>query len=146
MAKKRLYDEDVKNVIKNVAVYSRKSKYTGKGESIGNQIEECRGYLRYNYPEEYENMNIVEFEDEGYSGGNINRPQFQEMLKDIKNRKFDTVICYRLDRISRNTADFSSLIKLFEKLDVTFISTKDKFDTNTSTGKAMMLMVSVLHN
>lgn len=129
--------------IKNVAIYSRKSKYTGKGESIGNQIEMCRDYLRSNYPDEFDSFNIDVYEDEGYSGGNTNRPHFQEMLKNIKSRKYDTVICYRLDRISRNTADFSNLINVFEKLNVSFISIKDRFDTTTSTGKAMMLMVSV---
>lgn len=129
--------------VKNIAVYSRKSKYTGKGESIGNQIEMCRDYLRSNYREEFDNFNIDVYEDEGYSGGNTNRPHFQEMLKNIKARKYDTVICYRLDRISRNTADFSNLINVFEKLNVSFISIKDRFDTTTSTGKAMMLMVSV---
>ena len=129
--------------IKNVAIYSRKSKYTGKGESIENQIEMCRDYLRSNYREEFDNFSIDVYEDEGYSGGNTNRPHFQEMLKNIKARKYDTVICYRLDRISRNTADFSTLINIFEKLNVSFISIKDRFDTTTSTGKAMMLMVSV---
>lgn len=129
--------------IKNVAIYSRKSKYTGKGESIGNQIEMCREYLRSNYRDEFDNFNIDEYEDEGFSGGNTKRPHFQEMLKNIKARKYDTVICYRLDRISRNTADFSNLINVFEKFNVSFISIRDNFDTTSSTGKAMMLMVSV---
>lgn len=129
--------------IKNVAIYSRKSKYTGKGESIENQVEMCKEYLRCNYPDRYEDMSLTIYEDEGYSGGNTNRPQFQEMLKDINSRKYDTVICYRLDRISRNTADFSILINNLEKLNVSFISIRDRFDTSTPTGKAMMLMVSV---
>ena len=129
--------------IKNVAIYSRKSKYTGKGESIDNQIEMCKEYLRVNYRDDYDEMKLSVFEDEGYSGGNINRPQFQIMLSDIKKRKFDTVICYRLDRISRNTADFSRLMEDFNKLDVSFISMRDRFDTATSTGRAMMMMVSV---
>ncbi|MCR4692544.1 MAG: recombinase family protein [Firmicutes bacterium] len=128
---------------KNVALYSRKSKFTGKGESIDNQIEMCKEYLRINFPEDFSSMNIVTYEDEGYSGGNTNRPQFQKMLKDINDKKFDTVICYRLDRISRNTADFAELMKKFEKLNISFISIRDRFDTSTPTGKAMMMMVSV---
>ena len=130
-------------VIKNVAIYSRKSKFTGKGESIDNQIELCKDYLKIHYSDLYDDMNIDIYEDEGYSGGNINRPQFQEMLKAINKKKYDTVICYRLDRISRNTSDFANLMKLFEKLNVFFISIRDKFDTTTPTGVAMMMMVSV---
>ena len=61
------------------AIYSRKSKYTGKGESIENQIETCKDYLK-----RYMNINIsdddiVVFNDEGFTGANTDRPQFQEM-------------------------------------------------------------------
>ena len=57
---------------RKVAIYSRKSKYTGKGESIGNQIELCRDYLRMHMGEEAA-ANAIVFEDEGFSGGNLDR-------------------------------------------------------------------------
>ena len=129
--------------LKNIAVYSRKSKFTGKGESIDNQIEMCKAYLKMHFSDKYDYMNITVFEDEGFSGGNTNRPQFQEMLKMIKERKFDTLICYRLDRISRNTGDFVKLIEELKQYGVSFISIKENFDTNTPLGTAMMMVSSI---
>ena len=53
---------------------------------------------------------FIIYEDEGFSGKNIKRPQFQKMLSDAKEKEFNVLICYRLDRISRNISDFSTLI------------------------------------
>jgi len=58
-----------------IAIYSRKSRYTGKGESIGNQIDLCREYIRTHYGDAAAEHAVV-FEDEGFSGGNLNRPMF----------------------------------------------------------------------
>ena len=63
----------MKNTSNVIAIYSRKSKFTGKGESIGNQVELCREYIRTHYGDEAADKAVV-FEDEGFSGGNINRP------------------------------------------------------------------------
>ena len=125
------------------AIYSRKSKYTGKGESIENQIETCKDYLK-----RYMNINIsdddiVVFNDEGFTGANTDRPQFQEMLKSIRNNEIDTVICYRLDRISRSVVDFVNLYEEWQQYDVNFVSVKEQFDTSTPMGKAM-LMISIV--
>ncbi|WP_195251033.1 recombinase family protein [Romboutsia sp. 1001713B170207_170306_H8] len=120
------------------AIYSRKSKFTGKGESIENQIQLCMEYAK--------NLGITDFliyEDEGFSGWSTNRPRFQEMLQDAKNKKFNYLICYRLDRISRNVSDFSTLIEELNKLDISFISIKEQFDTSTPMGRAMMYISSV---
>ena len=68
---------------KVIAIYSRKSKFTGKGESIGNQIELCRAYIRMNDGEDAAEKAVV-YEDEGFSGGNLNRPAFKEMMKATK--------------------------------------------------------------
>ena len=54
-----------------IAIYSRKSKFTGKGESIGNQIELCKDYIRNMFGEKYVELCEV-FEDEGFSGGSEN--------------------------------------------------------------------------
>ena len=93
-----------------IAIYSRKSRYTGKGESIGNQIDLCREYIRTHYGDAAAEHAVV-FEDEGFSGGNLNRPDFKKMMTAAKERKFKAIVVYRLDRISRNISDFSSLIE-----------------------------------
>ena len=76
----------MKNKIR-IAIYSRKSKYTDKGDSIGNQIELAKEYIKAHYPSDKYDVEIKEYEDEGFSGGNIDRPHFQEFLKDPVNCK-----------------------------------------------------------
>ena len=122
-----------------IAIYSRKSIFTGKGESIDNQIELCRDYANKNFP----GATFRIYEDEGFSGGNTNRPKFQELLKDIKNKEINVLICYRLDRISRNVADFSTTLELLEQHKVSFVSIKEQFDTSTPMGRAMVYISSV---
>lgn len=124
--------------MKIAAIYSRKSKITGKGESIVNQIELCKQEGRHLGIEEF-----IIYEDEGFSGKNIKRPQFQKMLIDAKEKRFDVIICYRLDRISRNISDFSTLINQLDCLHISFISVNEQFDTSTPMGRAMMYIASV---
>ena len=126
----------------SIAVYSRKSKFTGKGESIGNQIELCKEYIRAHYGDDALD-HLVVYEDEGFSGGNLNRPDFKKMMAAAKERKFKAIIVYRLDRISRNISDFSSLIEELARLDIAFVSIKEQFDTGSPMGRAMMYIASV---
>ena len=125
-----------------IAIYSRKSKFTGKGESIGNQVELCKEYVRNIFGAEYTDRCIV-FEDEGFSGGNLMRPDFQRMMADVRKRKFRAIVVYRLDRISRNISDFTGLIDELTKLDVSFVSIREQFDTGSPMGRAMMFIISV---
>lgn len=121
------------------AIYSRKSKFTGKGESTHNQIEMCKDYAKNHFQID----NFIIYEDEGFSGGNTNRPEYQRMINDAENKKFDVLICYRLDRISRNVLDFSQTIEMLQKYDISFVSIKEQFDTSTPMGRAMMYISSV---
>lgn len=126
-----------------IAIYSRKSKYSDKGNSCGNQIELAMKYIKQHFPEDEYDVEIVIYEDEGFSGGNIDRPQFQKMLKQGREKHFDKLICYRLDRISRNIADFSNLMSELTRFHTDFISIKEQFDTSTPMGRAMMYIASV---
>ena len=125
-----------------IAIYSRKSRFTGKGESIGNQVELCREYVRA-HDGEKALENLVIYEDEGFSGGNLNRPAFKRMMKEAREHPFKAIIVYRLDRISRNISDFSGLIETLSRLDIAFISIREQFDTGTPMGRAMMYIASV---
>ena len=89
---------------KQYIIYSRKSKFTGKGESIENQIELCRQYIAMHFGEEAAE-NVLVYED--FSGGNLERPQFKKMMKDSQKIAFAAIVVYRLDRISRNIGDFA---------------------------------------
>lgn len=123
-------------------IYSRKSKYTGKGESIENQVEMCKEYL-YSRIKNINENDIIVYEDEGFSAKNLERPMFKKMMADSKNQKVDYIVCYRLDRISRNVSDFSLLITELNYRNVSFVSIKEQFDTSTPMGRAMMYIASV---
>ena len=95
-----------KDTPKQYVIYSRKSKFTGKGESIENQIELCRQYIAMHFGEDAAE-NVLVYEDEGFSGGNLERPQCKKMMKDSQKIAFAAIVVYRLDRISRNIGDFA---------------------------------------
>ncbi len=69
----------------SIVIYSRKSKFTGKGESIENQIEMCRQYIRLQFGDDAAEQALV-YEDEGFSGGTLERPQFKKMMADAKEK------------------------------------------------------------
>ena len=73
-----------------VAIYSRKSKYTGKGDSIGNQIQMCKDYITSIYPNE--KISFTEYEDEGYTGAITDRPQFKKLMNDITKKNIKKVL------------------------------------------------------
>lgn len=116
--------------------------FTGKGESIENQVEMCREYIFANFPGSTD-ADISVYEDEGFSGKNLDRPQFQRMLRDMREEKPDCLVCYRLDRISRNVSDFAALIERLNSRGIAFICIRERFDTGTPMGKAMLYIASV---
>ena len=123
-------------------IYSRKSKFTGKGESIENQIEMCRQHIRTQYGDKAAENALV-YEDEGFSGGTLERPKFKKMMADAKEKHFRAIVVYRLDRISRNIGDFAKLIEQLNGMEIDFISIKEQFDTSSPMGRAMMYISSV---
>ena len=128
--------------IKQFVIYSRKSKFTGKGESIENQIEMCRQYIATHYGQEEADAALV-YEDEGFSGGTLERPKFKKMMSDSQKINFAAIVVYRLDRISRNIGDFAKLIEDLGNRHIDFISIREQFDTSSPMGRAMMYIASV---
>ena len=112
------------------AIYGRQSIDKKDSISIESQFEFCRYELKGGEAKEYK--------DKGYSGKNIERPDFQRLLKDIRTGLIRRVIVYRLDRISRSIVDFAKLMELFKQFKVEFVSCTEKFDTSTPMGRAML--------
>ena len=112
------------------AIYGRQSIDKKDSISIESQFEFCRYELKGGEGREYK--------DKGYSGKNIERPDFQRLLQDIKLGLIKRVIVYKLDRISRSIVDFAKLMELFKQYDVEFVSCTEKFDTSTPMGRAML--------
>lgn len=111
--------------MKKKAKYGRQSIDKKDSISIETQLNFCENICKLN------NWESIEYFDKGYSGSDLDRPAFQKLLNDIKMGLIDTVICYRLDRISRSLVDFANLLEFFRKYNVEFISVTENFDTST---------------
>lgn len=121
-----------------IALYARQSVERENSVSIETQLEFCRRSLR---PEE-EPDSIV-YRDEGASGGNTNRPDFQRMMADIRRGKIHKVVTYKLDRISRSLCDFVGILQTFQRYHVKFISSQEAFDTDTIYGDLVLKILMV---
>ena len=120
----------------NIAVYTRKSVYSEKSDSVKNQDRMCRDYIKVHFPDD--KHTFVTYEDEAFTGANTKRPALQKMMQNIENGLIDFLIVYQLDRLSRNVKDFSNIYSILEEKNVGFISVKENIDTSTPLGKAMM--------
>ena len=112
------------------AIYSRQSIDKQDSISIESQIEFCKYELK--------GGSYKEYIDKGFSGKNTDRPKFQELIRDIEAGQIRRVIVYKLDRISRSIIDFANMMELFQKHNVEFVSSTEKFDTSTPMGRAML--------
>lgn len=124
-----------------IAIYARKSRFVARSESVSTQVTLCREHCDRLFPgSEF----IIYDADEGYSGKNTERPDFQRLVEDIKSRRVNVVCVYRLDRISRSVSDFCDLLDLFTRYHVSFVSLRENFDTTTPMGRAMVFITSVI--
>lgn len=123
----------------NIACYSRKSVYSDKSDSTHAQFDICSDYCKQHYSD----YDLFRYEDEGYTGANTARPDFSRMVRDIEDGKIQVVVCYKLDRISRDVRDFSNFFGFLQDHHVELVSIKDQIDTSTPLGRAMMYICSV---
>lgn len=124
--------------MKNIAIYIRKSvKGDDNSISLEAQIEVIKNYFK-------EKCNFTVYKDDGFSGGNTNRPGFQKLMIDAATNKFNTVACYKLDRIARNTLDFLTTFNTLKDYGITLICVEDNYDPNTPAGRMMMTLLASL--
>ena len=79
-----------------------------------------------------------DYDDPGYSGGNIDRPALKRLMTDIGRGLVDIVVVYKIDRLTRSLADFSKMVEVFERHQVSFVSVTQQFNTTTSMGRLML--------
>src|SRR5207245_3462651 len=75
------------------------------------------------------------YDDGGRSGGNLERPELQQLLADIREGKVDVVIVYKVDRLTRSLADFAKIVEVFDARGVSFVSVTQQFNTTSSMGR-----------
>lgn len=127
--------------MKKVAIYVRVSTQdqAEEGYSIEEQIDKLTKYC------DIKDWYVYEiYKDPGFTGSTIDRPGMKKLVNDSKQHKFDTVLVYKLDRLSRSQKDTLYLIEdVFAKCNVDFVSLSENFDTSTAFGKAMIGILSV---
>ena len=124
-----------------IGIYPRKSVYRDNSESVSVQIQLCKDYAGILFKDQDITFRVYD-KDEGFSGKNTNRPSFKELMADVKAKKLDIIMVYKLDRISRNVQEFSELFSTFQRYGVSFISVKESFDTNTPIGRTVMYILA----
>ncbi|MEA4973475.1 MAG: recombinase family protein [Candidatus Metalachnospira sp.] len=122
-----------------IALYARQSVEKEGSVSIETQLDYCKSMIKINEQSKEVNYYI----DKGFSGGNIERPAFQQLINDIELGKIEKVIVYKLDRISRSLSDFVNIQKIFEKYNVGFVSSQESFDTSSPYGDVILKILMV---
>ena len=140
--KKLLNNIEDENVRKRLALYTRVStiEQSEEGYSIDEQERLLRSWAEKNNYEVYKC-----YSDRGISGKDIkNRPALKELLKDAEEKKFDMVISWKINRISRKLADVLKIVDILEKNDITFKSYSEPFETDTPAGKMQFQMMALI--
>jgi DNA invertase Pin-like site-specific DNA recombinase len=118
------------------ALYARVST-SDKGQDPQMQLRELREYC------ERRGWTITsEYIDVGVSGSKDSRPQLNKLMADAKQRRFDAILCWKLDRFGRSLKHLVSALGEFEALGVVFVSLRDSFDLTTPAGRLMFNMVA----
>ena len=119
------------------AIYTRKSTEEGLDQafnSLDAQRESCEAYIASQRHEGWKEM-PDRYDDGGFSGGTMERPGLRRLIEDAQAGRFDMVVVYKVDRLSRSLLDFSRMIELFDNRGISFVSVTQSFNTNTSMGK-----------
>ncbi len=125
------------------AIYTRKSTEEGLEQefnSLQAQREACEAYIK---SQKHENWQLLptEYDDGGYSGGNMERPALKRLLSDIKSGLVDIIVVYKIDRLTRSLMDFSKIVEVLDKHNASFVSITQHFNTTTSMGRLTLNML-----
>jgi site-specific DNA recombinase len=119
------------------AIYTRVSTDHGLEQdfnSLDAQHDAAQAYIR---SQAHAGWTLIRsrYDDGGYSGGSTERPALQRLLADVRARKVDVIVVYKVDRLTRSLADFAKLVELFDGHGVSFVSVTQQFNTTTSMGR-----------
>lgn len=119
------------------AIYTRKSSEEGLEQSFNSldaQREACQAYIQSQRQEGWRAL-ADHYDDGGFSGGSMDRPALRRLMADIEASRIDTVVVYKVDRLTRSLADFAKIVEAFDARGVTFVSVTQQFNTTTSMGR-----------
>ncbi|MCF8880147.1 recombinase family protein [Hyphobacterium sp. SN044] len=119
------------------AIYTRKSTEEGLNQafnSLDAQREACEAYIRSQHHEGWRPIS-KQYDDGGFSGGNLDRPALSALMADIEAGQVGMVVVYKIDRLTRSLADFSKLIEKLDAAGCSFVSVTQAFNTSSSMGR-----------
>src|SRR5256884_1452476 len=125
------------NKLLRCAIYTRKSTEHNLDlafTSLDAQREACAAYIQSQAQEGWRRV-PEHYEDAGLSGASLQRPALQALLAEVRARRIDIVLVYKVDRLTRSLADFAKLIELFDSHNVSFVSVTQSFNTSSSMGR-----------
>jgi site-specific DNA recombinase len=125
------------------ATYTRKSSEEGLEQdfnSLDAQREACEAYIRSQAGEGWKPVRM-RYDDGGFSGGTLDRPGLIQLLADIEAGKVDTVVVYKVDRLTRSLADFAKIVEVLDAQEASFVSVTQQFNTTTSMGRLTLNML-----
>ncbi len=125
------------NQPRRCAIYTRVSSDQGLEQdfnSLDAQREACEAYIKSQASEGWI-LARGRYDDGGFSGGSLARPALQQLLDAVRANKFDIIVVYKVDRLTRSLADFAKLVELFDAQGVSFVSVTQSFNTTTSMGR-----------
>src|SRR6202166_1709335 len=119
------------------AIYTRVSTDHGldhEFNSLDAQYEAASAYIK---SQAHAGWTLIRsrYDDGGYSGGSTDRPDLQKLLDDIRARKIDVIVVYKVDRLTRSLADFAKLVEILDAKRASFVSVTQQFNTTTSMGR-----------
>ena len=127
---------DSKNIVR-CAIYTRKSTEHGLDQefnSLDAQREACEAYIKSQASQGWKVL-PQHYDDPAFSGGNLDRPALQKLLKDIDAGRIDVIVVYKIDRLTRSLADFAKLVEAFDAKSISFVAVTQQFNTTTSMGR-----------
>jgi site-specific DNA recombinase len=119
------------------AIYTRKSSEEGLEQSFNSldaQREACAAFVASQRHEGWRVISAL-YDDGGYSGGDMDRPALKRLLGDVAANKVDTIVVYKVDRLTRSLADFAKIVEALDAKGVSFVSVTQQFNTTTSMGR-----------
>ena len=125
------------------AIYTRKSSEEGLEQefnSLDAQRLSAENYIASQIGKGWV-LIPTHYDDGGISGGTLERPALKRLFQDIKENKIDCIVVYKADRLSRRLFDFTQIIELLDKHQVSFISVTESFNTSTASGRLMFGMI-----
>ena len=119
------------------AIYTRKSTDHNldlEFNSLDAQREACEAYIK---SQAHEGWHLISgrYDDGAFSGASLDRPALEQLLADVRAGKINTVVVYKVDRLTRSLADFAKLVELFDEYGVSFVSITQSFNTTSSMGR-----------